>query len=434
MSEQAIPVGSRQWAVGNCWLPVASCRLPINNPGPTEASLHFGNSLPTALCLLPTLWLLAVMTIVGCNAQPHPKDLVLGAEQLDLLLPQLQGKRIGLLVNNTATIGKTLLADTLVSRGVNVIKIFGPEHGFRGAAADGELVNDSVDAKTGIPLVSLYGKNYKPTPQQLSDIDILLFDIQDVGARFYTYISTLHYAMEACAENGKGLIVLDRPNPNGSYVDGPVRRPEWKSIVGMHPIPIVHGLTVGELALMINGEGWLEGGRKCTVDIIRLKNWKHGGAYSLPVRPSPNLPNDQAIKLYPSLCLFEGTVISIGRGTPMPFQVAGNPELKTMAFQFTPVSLKGISPHPPLENQVCYGIDLRSVAVDRKLDLSYLLGFYKAYPNKEKFFIAYFDKLAGTSVLKQQIRDGLTEDQIRASWQQELDRYKTMREKYLLYP
>jgi len=262
--------------------------------------------------------LLVLITIVGCNAQPHAKDLVLGAEQLDLLLPQLQGKRVGLLVNNTATIGKTLLADTLVHRGVRVTRIFGPEHGFRGEAADGERVNDSVDVKTGIPLVSLYGKNYKPTPQQLSDIDILLFDIQDVGARFYTYISTLHYAMEACAENGKRVIVLDRPNPNGSYVDGPVRRPEWKSFVGMHPIPIVHGLTVGEFALMINGEGWLEGGRKCKVDIIRLKNWKHGDAYSLPVRPSPNLPNDQAVKLYPSLCLFEGTVISIGRGTPMP--------------------------------------------------------------------------------------------------------------------
>jgi len=434
MSEQAIPVGSRQWAVGR---ELPKCKDTSRGPGLLIGNRQPANGtqqLPTAHCLLPTLWLLAVMTIMGCKAQSNANNLVLGAEQLELLLPQLQGKRVGLLVNNTATIGKTLLADTLVSRGVNVIKIFGPEHGFRGAAADGELVNDSVDVKTGIPLVSLYGKNNKPTPQQLSDIDILLFDVQDVGARFYTYISTLHYAMEACAENGKGLIVLDRPNPNGSYVDGPVRRPEWKSFVGMHPIPIVHGLTVGELALMINGEGWLEGGRRCTVDIIRLKNWKHGDAYSLPVRPSPNLPNDQAIKLYPSLCLFEGTVISIGRGTPMPFQVAGNPELETMPFQFMPVSLKGISPHPPLENKVCYGIDLRSVAVDRKLDLSYLLEFYKAYPDKEKFFIAYFDKLAGTSVLKQQIRDGLTEDQIRASWEPELMEYKAKRTKYLLYP
>jgi uncharacterized protein YbbC (DUF1343 family) len=379
--------------------------------------------------------LLVLMTIiVGCNAQPHAKDLVLGAEQLDLLLPQLQGKRVGLLVNNTATVGKTHLADTLVSRGVQVIKIFGPEHGFRGQAADGEQVNDSVDVKTGIPLVSLYGKNYKATPQQLSDIDILLFDVQDVGARFYTYISTLHYAMEACAENEKRLIVLDRPNPNGSYVDGPVRRPELKSFVGTHPIPIVHGLTVGELALMINGEGWLEGGRQCNVDVIRLKNWKHADEYSVPIRPSPNLPNDQAIKLYPSLCLLEGTVISVGRGTPMPFQVAGNPELKTMAFQFTPVSLKGISTHPPHENKVCYGIDLRSVAVERKLDLTYLLEFYKAYPNKEKFFIGSFDKLAGTPVLKQQIQDGLTETQIRATWEPELNQYRAKRAKYLLYP
>ncbi len=339
-----------------------------------------------------------------------------------------------MLVNNTSTVGKTHLADTLISRGVRVTKIFGPEHGFRGEAADGEPVHDSVDRRTGIPVVSLYGKNRKPTAQQLSDIDILLFDIQDVGARFYTYISTLHYAMEACAENGKRLMVLDRPNPNGSYVDGPIRRPEWKSFVGMHPIPIVHGLTVGELAKMINGEGWLDGGKQCIVDIITLKNWKHADEYSLSVRPSPNLPNDQAIKLYPSLCLFEGTVISVGRGTPMPFQVLGNPELKGMAFQFMPVSIRGVSTHPPDENKVCFGIDLRSVAVQRKLDLSYLLEFYKVYPHKEKFFIGSFDRLAGTSVLKQQIQAGLTEDQIRATWQPELDEYKTMSKKYLLYP
>jgi len=375
--------------------------------------------------------------ITGCNAQPTATDskrTILGAEQLDLLLPRLQGKRIGLLVNNTAIIGKTHLADTLVSRGVNITKIFGPEHGFRGGAADGEPVNDSVDRRTGISLVSLYGKNYKPTPQQLSDVDILIFDIQDVGTRFYTYISTLHYAMEACAENGKRLIILDRPNPNGSYVDGPVRRPELKSFVGMHPIPIVHGLTVGELALMINGEGWLEWQKQCIIDIITLRNWRHADEYSLPVRPSPNLPNDQAVKLYPSLCLLEGTVISVGRGTNMPFQVLGNPELKDMVFQFTPVSIPGMSIHPPHENKLCYGLDLRSVTVERKLDLRYLLRMYNAYPKKEKFFTGYFDKLAGTPMLKQQIQDGLTEDQIRATWQHELDEYNTMRKKYLLYP
>ena len=474
MSEQTKLVGSRhpdshREAVGSRWLPVAGYRLPVSNCEPEGGCLQSGNSplaihknrgvnvkttarivpifhrtnhiLPTASrwlsgCLLPTFCLLAILTILGCKAQSTAADskrTILGAEQLDLLLPQLQGKRVGLLVNNTANIGKTHLADTLVRRGVSITKIFGPEHGFRGEAADGEQVNDSVDLKTGIPLVSLYGKNYKPTPQQLSDIDILLFDIQDVGTRFYTYISTLHYAMEACAENGKRLIVLDRPNPNG-YVDGPIRRPELKSFVGMDPIPIVHGLTVGELALMINGEGWLEGGTQCTVDILTLKNWKHADEYPVPARPSPNLPNDQAIKLYPSLCLFEGTVISIGRGTPMPFQVLGNPELKGMAFKFTPVSIRGVSTHPPLENKVCFGFDLRSVKVERKLDLSYLLEFYNAYPDKGKFFTAYFDRLAGTPLLKQQIQGGLTEDQIRATWQGELDAYKTMRTKYLLYP
>src|SRR6267142_3254421 len=265
MSEQAKEVCSRQWAVGRHRLPVASYQLRVSSGKPEREC----NSPPTACCLLHTIWFLALLVITGCNAQPTATDskrTILGAEQLDLLLPRLQGKRIGLLVNNTAIIGKTHLADTLVSRGVNITKIFGPEHGFRGGAADGEPVNDSVDRRTGISLVSLYGKNYKPTPQQLSDVDILIFDIQDVGTRFYTYISTLHYAMEACAENGKRLIILDRPNPNGSYVDGPVRRPELKSFVGMHPIPIVHGLTVGELALMINGEGWLEWQKQCIID------------------------------------------------------------------------------------------------------------------------------------------------------------------------
>jgi uncharacterized protein YbbC (DUF1343 family) len=353
---------------------------------------------------------------------------------VDVLLPKLQGKRVGLLVNNTSLVGKMHLADTLLRCGVTITKVFGPEHGFRGDAADGELVNDSVDVRTGIRLISLYGKNYKPTPEQLADVDVLLFDIQDVGTRFYTYISTLHYAMEACAENGKLMIILDRPNPNGSYVDGPVRRPELKSFVGTHPIPIVHGLTVGEFALMINGEGWLAEAKKCSIEVVPMKHWKHADEYSLPVRPSPNLPNDQAVRLYPSLCLFEGTVISLGRGTAMPFQVLGHPELKNMSFQFTPVSIKGVSVHPPLENKLCYGIDLRTAVVERKLDLSYLFRFYEAFPDKDKFFIPYFDRLAGTPLLKQQIRDGLTEAQIRASWEPELGEYKVKRAKYLLYP
>lgn len=376
--------------------------------------------------------LLFVCVFASCQAQKA--HLVLGAEQMPELLQKVKGKRIGIVVNNTALVGRTHLADTLKSSKANLVRIFGPEHGFRGDAADGEHVNDSIDKKTNVPVVSLYGKNRKPTKEQLADLDIVIFDIQDVGARFYTYISTLHYLMEACAENGKKLIVLDRPNPNGSYVDGPIMQPELKSFVGMHPIPITHGMTVGEVALMLNGEGWLEGKVKCEVEVIKMKNWKHDDDYSLPVRPSPNLPNDQAVRLYPSICLFEGTVISVGRGTPMPFQVLGNPELKDMPFTFTPVSIKGVSVTPPLKDQLCYGIDLRNVTPPRKLDLQYLLAFYKAYPDKEKFFGSYFDRLAGTPVLKQQIKDGLTEEQIRETWKPGLEKFKLIRNKYLLYP
>jgi uncharacterized protein YbbC (DUF1343 family) len=394
--------------------------------------------------------IVTAFNIVGCAAQntthKSPVEVnatqsitlqtgaITGAQQLDLLLPKVKGKNIALVVNHTSLIGKIHLADTLKNSGISIKKIFAPEHGFRGAAADGEHVNDTIDRKTNIPLVSLYGKNKKPTTEHLADVDVVIFDIQDVGARFYTYISTMHYVMEACAENDKQLIILDRPNPNGNYIDGPVLKPELKSFVGMHPIPIVHGLTVGELAQMINAEGWLEGSKKCNLDIIKIKNWKHADEYSLPMKPSPNLPNDQAIKLYPSICLFEGTVISVGRGTLMPFQVLGNPELKDLPFQFTPVTIKGVAKNPPHENKICYGIDLRTTSVERKLDLSYLLKFYNLYPDKEKFFVAYFDKLAGNTTLKQQIKDGLTEEQIRQSWKADLDIYKEKRIKYLLYP
>jgi len=381
------------------------------------------------------IWVIAVFLLsTSCSAQINKEKLAVGAEQLDQLLPKLANKSVGLVVNNTALVGKTHLVDTLVTLGVNVKKIFGPEHGFRGDAADGEHVTDAVDAKTGVPAVSLYGKNSKPTAEQLQGLDIIIFDIQDVGARFYTYISTMTYLMEACADNNKKLIILDRPNPNGSYVDGPILQPELKSFVGMHPMPITHGMTVGEIALLLNGEGWLEGQKKCEVEIIKMKNWKHEDDYSLPVRPSPNLPNDQAVRLYPSICLFEGTVISVGRGTPTPFQVLGNPELKNMTYTFTPVPIKGVSIEPPLKNKLCYGMDLRSVTPARKVDLHYLLLFYHNYPNKENFFTSYFDKLAGTAQLKQQIKDGLTEEQIRASWQPGLEEFKTKRIKYLLYP
>ena len=365
--------------------------------------------------------------------QQQKEKLLVGAEQLDILLPKLAGKRVGLVVNYTAQIGKTHLADTLLSTGVNIKKIFAPEHGFRGNAANGEDVKDGIDTKTKLPIISIYGKSKKPSAEQLADLDVLIFDIQDVGARFYTYISSMHYVMEACAEQNKKLIILDRPNPN-PYVDGPVLQPEFKSFVGMHPIPIVHGMTIGELAKMINGEGWLEGGKHCDLEIITLKNWTHEDDYSLPIQPSPNLPNDQSIRLYPSVCLFEGTVISLGRGTTKPFQVLGHPELKGMPYQFTPVTIPGVALNPPNENKLCYGIDLSAVKTERKLNLKYLLDFYKAFPDKEKFFINYFNTLAGNATLKQQIRDNWSEEQIRESWKTDLENYNLMRKKYLLYP
>jgi uncharacterized protein YbbC (DUF1343 family) len=358
---------------------------------------------------------------------------VVGADQLDVLIPKLTGRNVALVVNHTSLVGDTHITDTLLASGIAVKKVFAPEHGFRGAAADGEKIADGTDARTGLPIVSLYGSNRKPTPAQLADVDVVIFDIQDVGTRFYTYISTMHYVMEACAEQGKKMIILDRPNPNGNYIDGPMRTPELKSFVGMHPIPIVHGLTVGELAGMINGEGWLENGAKCDVEIIPVKNWKHADFYSLPVKPSPNLPNDQAVKLYPSLCLFEGTVISVGRGTQTPFLIIGNPEFKDLPFSFTPRPIAGMSNHPPHDGEVCYGLDLSNVDVQPRLDLSYLLDFYQRYSDKEKFFTGSFDRLAGTPELREQIRKGLTEEQIRGSWQKGLEAYSKMRNKYLLY-
>jgi uncharacterized protein YbbC (DUF1343 family) len=359
--------------------------------------------------------------------------IITGAEQPDILLPKLKNQRVGIVVNHTSLVGKTHLADTLLKSGVDLKKIFAPEHGFRGTADAGEEIKDGVDTKTGLPVVSLYGNNKKPTPEQLADVDLVIFDIQDVGVRFFTYISTMHYVMEACAENNKKFIVLDRPNPNGSYVDGPVLEPEFTSFVGMHTIPIVHGLTVGELARMINGEGWLGKDKRCDLEVVPVKNWKHSDPYSLPVKPSPNLPNDQAVRLYPSTCLFEGTVLSLGRGTLMPFQVVGHPDLKGMPFQFTPVSIDGMSKNPPLENKICYGLDLRDVPVKPQIDLSYVIRMYNAFPDKDKFFNSYFEKLAGTAALRQHIRQGMTEEQIRETWKTGLDQYILLRKKHLLY-
>lgn len=369
------------------------------------------------------------------NAQTKDR-IVTGAEQIDQLIPFTQGKKVAVLVNNTSTIKHTHLVDSLLRLNVEIKKIFSPEHGFRGNAADGVEINDSIDSSTQLPIVSLYGKNKKPTAAQLTDIDLVIFDIQDVGARFYTYISTLHYLMEACAENDKKVIVLDRPNPNASYVDGPVLDMTMKSFVGMHPIPIVYGMTLGELATMINGEGWLEGGKKCDLQIITLKNYHHKKKYSLPIKPSPNLPNDHAIAMYPSICLFEGTVMSLGRGTKMPFEILGHPSLKNYTFKFKPETIPGMSKNPPQENKECFGVDLRTEKPKEELSLKYLIKFYHEFPSneKEKFFNNYFNTLVGNKILKEQIKKGMTESAIKATWQRDLKAFKEKRKKYLLYP
>ena len=358
------------------------------------------------------------------------------ADQPEVYLPLLKGKRVGLIVNQTSILtskDNMHLVDFLMMEGVNVVKVFVPEHGFRGDADAGEVVNSEIDKSTGLPIVSLYGDNKKPSAETLKDVDILIYDLQDVGVRFYTYISTMHYVMEGTAEHKKPLLIFDRPNPNGNYVDGPVLKKGYESFVGMHPIPVVHGLTVGELAQMINGEGWLKGKLKSDISIIPIKNWDHSMPYSLQVKPSPNLPNDVAIRLYPTLCYFEGTDVSLGRGTYFPFQVYGYPDPKFGDFTFTPVSIDGMSKNPPQKDKKCYGRDLRNEPLDHQFTLHYLLEAYQISGKKEKFFNNFFDKLAGTDQLRKDILAGKTESEIRDSWQQDIEMYKEKREKYLLY-
>lgn len=359
-------------------------------------------------------------------------SVVTGAEQTEAYVPMLKGKRVGVVCNQTATIGNMLLVDSLLKLGIKVEKIFAPEHGFRGEVQAGELINSGKDEKTGLPIISLYGKSKKPSPTDLSGINILIFDIQDVGVRFYTYISTLHYVMEAAAENQIPLIVLDRPNPLGFYVDGPVLDTNYRSFVGMHPIPIVHGLTVGELAQMINGEHWLKNGIYCNLTVITCKNYGHNTRYSLSIKPSPNLPNMTSIYLYPSLCLFEGTVISVGRGTDFPFQVAGHSFLKgKYSFSFTPQATLG-NKTLLYNGKTCYGLDLRQ-AHDSTFTLKYLLELYKNYPDKKNFFNSFFIKLIGNKRVFDAIKAGKSEKEIRLMWQKDVEAYLTMRRKYLLY-
>ncbi|MFM8834102.1 MAG: exo-beta-N-acetylmuramidase NamZ domain-containing protein [Cytophagales bacterium] len=378
------------------------------------------------------IWLLISIAWFDVAGQPK-SPIITGAAQLDVLLPKLKSQRVALLVNHTSKIGKTHLVDTLLKAGITIQKILSPEHGFRGTADAGEQVKDGVDPSTNLPVVSLYGNNKKPTAEQLADVDIVIFDLQDVGARFYTYIGSMHYLMEACAQQKKKLIILDRPNPNGSYVDGPLLDMSLKSFVGMHPVPIVHGMTVGEYAQMINGQGWLEGKVICDIDIIKMKNYTHATQYSLPVKPSPNIANDQTVALYPSTCLFEGTTLSVGRGTEHPFEWIGHPDLKNQPFQFTPISIQGMAKNPPHENKVCYGINLEKEKVKKEVSLKHLISLYKQFPDKEKFFIPFFDKLVGNKMVREQIKQGMSEAQIKATWKKDLEQYKKMRAKYLLY-
>lgn len=372
--------------------------------------------------------------IVACSKHGQ---VITGAQQLDAYLPILQGKNVVLVVNQTSQVDQMHLVELLLARGVTVAKVFTPEHGFKGQLGAGELVNDTINQEQ-VEIVSLYNVlrlHKKLLPVMLEGVDIVVFDLQDVGVRFYTHLTVLHYVMEACAACAKPLLVLDRPNPNGHYVDGPVLEKELRSFVGIHPIPLVYGLTIGELAGMINGEGWLEGGLSCKLQVIPLKNYTHLTPYVLPIKPSPNLNTQQAILLYPSLGLFEGTTVSVGRGTLFPFQVLGYPDARWGAFSFVPISIPEMDKAPKYKGQTCYGLDLRDILPGCQIDLSYLLHFYKkAKEQKIPLLDKTFDTHAGNKLLRQQLEAGLTEASIRTSWQPELERYKTIRKKYLLYP
>jgi uncharacterized protein YbbC (DUF1343 family) len=366
------------------------------------------------------------------------KDILVGAQRTEAYFPLIENKNIGLVANHTSLIGKVHLADSLIAAGFQLVKIFGPEHGFRGNQEAGREILDGKDIRTGIPVISLYGNYKKPSQVDLQDIDVIIFDIQDVGVRFYTYISTMAYVMEACAENRIPLIILDRPNPNGFYVDGPVLDTAFRSFVGLHPVPLVHGMTTGEYALMLNGEGWLANGVHCQLTVITVEGYDHSMLYRLPVKPSPNLPDWKSVYLYPSLGLFEGTIMSVGRGTETPFQVIGHPDFKIGSYVFTPQSLPGISDHPPYEGQLCFGQNLANNAEnlaqnEYHFTLGFLISSYQYFKDSTPFFNDYFPKLTGSEMLKEQVMGGMDEISIRESWKEELDLFIKIRSKYLLY-
>ncbi|MFN9854608.1 MAG: exo-beta-N-acetylmuramidase NamZ domain-containing protein [Bacteroidota bacterium] len=396
--------------------------------------------------------LLSIMVVVACSVNQKPVStdngtLQTGAEQMNKYLGYLKGKRVAMMANQTTVVGNVHLVDTLRKRGINIVKVFGPEHGFRGNASAGAKVADEVDSATGIPLISLYGGKSKPSKEDLADVDVLIYDLQDVGCRFYTNINALAKMMEACADNKKELLILDRPNPNGYFIDGPILDMKFKSGIGQFPIPITHGLTIGEFATMLNGEGWLANGVVCPFKLVPVANYRHSMPYTLPVRPSPNLNTQQSIILYPSLCLFEGTIISQGRGTYFPFTILGSPKLEgKYTFSFTPTGIKGMAETPLHMNQTCYGLDLRTIDQKeimqaRKINLQWMMELYRAYPEPEKFFdykqsnqMGNIDKLAGVAEFKEQIKQGISEDSIRRTWEPGLQAYRAKRAKYLIYP
>ncbi|MDP4266080.1 MAG: DUF1343 domain-containing protein [Bacteroidota bacterium] len=376
---------------------------------------------------------LSILNLKGQN------NIRAGAERMDVYLPVLKGKNIAILGNNSSLVNGKSLVDTLLSLNINIKKIFSPEHGFRGIADAGEHIGNYIDKKTKLPVISMYGKNFKPKVSDLKGIDIVVFDIQDVGVRFYTYTSSMHYMMEACCQAGIDFLVLDRPNPNGFYVDGPVLKKEYKSFIGLHPVALVHGMTVAEYAKMINEEGWLKGGKKCNLKYIPVENYTHSSYCNVQVNPSPNLQNLLSIYLYPSLGLLEGTNISVGRGTDMPFQIFGHPAIKNTGFSFTPRSINGASKTPPYEGLKCNGFDLRKIPSDnlrkkKKISLEYLMSAYKNITTKENFFNDNFNLLAGNNTLKQQIINNIPESEIRKTWEEDLNNFKKTRKKYLLYP
>ena len=392
------------------------------------------------------LLLLTISTFGQTDVSNPKSNIATGAEQTEKYIQYLRNKKVAVLANLTTIIGKKHLVDSLILRGINIVKVFGPEHGFRGNASAGTGVVDEKDPATGIKIISLYGAKRKPSKADLSDVDIVIFDIQDVGCRFYTYINVLRDIMEACSENNKEVLILDRPNPNGYFVDGPVLDMRLKSGIGQFPIPIAHGMTIGEFAQMINGEHWMQGKLKCRLKIIPVKNYRHDMEYILPVNPSPNLNTQQSIMLYPSTCLFEGTFLNHGRGTYFPFTIFGSPNLKNkFSFSFTPASIKGMSETPLYMNEVCYGIDLRKYDVNqlrksKRINLEWMIYLYNAFPEKEKFFdqtqsnqMNNINVLVGTYDFRNQIISGKTIKQIQDSWEPELSQYKIMRKKYLLY-